>query len=338
MTKSIATFKFHNVGQGLFYSGEIDLSVSTFRFIYDCGSKSRKLIQSTIKQFKRDVTDNKINLLILSHLHEDHINGLEELFLQFKISEVILPYFTPVERLLIASKRLYYPEWYYNFLSDPVKYLVEHDVKRIIFLGGNKGSEVGAPPSEIEPFSKEDISQFKIEFDKLPNDEILIEQIIKNDKNWKKYIDSRRILIKKHDYNVFSMGKWMFRFYNYKVPSKAINTFNNCLIKFGLTSIDCKHLIINQNDRKNLKECYKRISRSLNYDFNNTSLVVYHSPIGKIDVDFIISCTPSCCFSQNINYYYCRYYNDFNRNLFGQLLTGDLNLNLKYAKLILSSL
>ena len=83
-----AKFKFHPVGQGAFYTGKVfqskrknaKIKGKEFNIVYDCGTKSTKsyLIDS-IKEFKKDLDEAKLDVLILSHLDEDHINGVTEL-------------------------------------------------------------------------------------------------------------------------------------------------------------------------------------------------------------------------------------------------------------------
>ena len=89
----MGSFVFHGVGQGLFYSGSIEGITkeqrSAFHFVYDCGGISgqnylHKEI-STIPQV--------IDFIAISHLHDDHINGLPILIKGRKIKRIFLPYF-----------------------------------------------------------------------------------------------------------------------------------------------------------------------------------------------------------------------------------------------------
>ena len=94
-------FTFHKVGEGLFYSGRID----NFNFVYDCGAqcdsqhKSRHL-NSVVDNYTSALRTAKANvdLLILSHLHEDHVAGLNRLLSQVSVDIVMLPYLPPFER------------------------------------------------------------------------------------------------------------------------------------------------------------------------------------------------------------------------------------------------
>ena len=114
------SFTFHNVGQGLFYTGKID----DFNFVYDCGSlsKYKKYLFDSVNNYVGNV--KKLNLLIISHLHIDHISGLDTLLNRVKVDKVILPYFLPLERLIISLRNLKYPRWVFNFLSDPMSYSI----------------------------------------------------------------------------------------------------------------------------------------------------------------------------------------------------------------------
>jgi len=89
-------FKFHSVGQGLFYTGS--LANGRYNFVYDCGSESGKqYIQRAIEEYVREIrgfddVKTTIDFVIISHLHSDHFNGLWLLSKNIKIDKVYLPY------------------------------------------------------------------------------------------------------------------------------------------------------------------------------------------------------------------------------------------------------
>lgn len=338
MTNKISTetkFIYHNVGQGLFYSGEIKLSKpnkNIFRFVYDCGSENMQLIKRSVCMFKQDIESAEINLLIISHLHSDHVSGLDELFNNFKIKEVILPYFAPIERLLIAIRRINMPRWYYSFLSDPVKFLVDKGVERIIILGGEKSSK-GVFPDKIFPASRK---RDKLNIKKLPDDEELKSKIFKLDENWEKTFTENKLIIKNHNGYAIALGLWIFRFFNYKVPPSIFEKFKTCLDNknfkiyndnIKIYNDNIKKAIINKKILKNLKECYTNLGRYLRNDFNNTSLVLYHGPVCSPKSKSSFLCFCSCGF-----YNPCTGFEYINNN-FGQFLTGDIDLNMSYDEI-----
>ena len=107
--------KFHNVGQGLFYSGNLKLDGETkqpFNFVYDCGALygEKKWLTDAIHDYKR--LTKYINLLMLSHFDEDHINGLDLLLTEVTVDTVLIPYFTFVDRLRFGLKNSLANSWY----------------------------------------------------------------------------------------------------------------------------------------------------------------------------------------------------------------------------------
>lgn len=90
------SFKFHPVGQGLFYTGS--LAHKTFNFVYDCGTESKQhyllsSIESHIKEIQGDALNKpQIDFVVVSHLHKDHYSGLLDLARKTNIRQVYLPY------------------------------------------------------------------------------------------------------------------------------------------------------------------------------------------------------------------------------------------------------
>ena len=81
-------FLFNGVGQGLFYSGSI--YNNAFNFVYDCGTMSsdKSHIKKAISALPKE-----LNFVAISHLHDDHVNGLPELFERTRVNKIYLPYF-----------------------------------------------------------------------------------------------------------------------------------------------------------------------------------------------------------------------------------------------------
>lgn len=71
---TILTRAIHPVGQGAFYS-EIFSARKKKRFtaVYDCGSNDKEYLKTNIEKF------GTVDLVFISHFHNDHINGIKEL-------------------------------------------------------------------------------------------------------------------------------------------------------------------------------------------------------------------------------------------------------------------
>lgn len=100
----MSKFKLCNAGQGLFYIGEIDRSKEEkFKFIYNCGGNN---ISGAINQH---ITKGEvIDMLVISHFNDDHINGLSDLFNKVsKIKKIFIPYYRGIENYLLLMSYVY---------------------------------------------------------------------------------------------------------------------------------------------------------------------------------------------------------------------------------------
>lgn len=141
-------FRFHNIGQGLFYSGLLNKSdsnsQSTFSFVYDCGTFSSKtLLRQEIDAYKlllpgvRNSRNKKLDLLIVSHLHDDHVNGLEYLLKDVDVETVVMPYVDDGLKLLARLESASDNEFLQTFYLDPVAWFISKGVRRILLLGSD---------------------------------------------------------------------------------------------------------------------------------------------------------------------------------------------------------
>lgn len=139
------------VGQGCFYTATIFHNPDApFQLVYDCGSLTGKgCLEPQISEFRRHVVGDRrtIDMLVISHLDADHVNGLKELMKGLITKHVFLPYFTPIERLLCALRFLGdADESYFDFLSDPAKFLINNGAETVVYVtNGDRpdGSEAG---------------------------------------------------------------------------------------------------------------------------------------------------------------------------------------------------
>lgn len=121
----------HNAGCGsfcteTFYFHPWKADKSHFNVVYDCGSSDMKqeVQQKALNYFSHY---GNIDLLFISHLDEDHVNGIKALR-QFMDSEtkVFLPFFEDSYRLLSGKG-------YFAYYFDLVDYLSQNEIP-IIFI------------------------------------------------------------------------------------------------------------------------------------------------------------------------------------------------------------
>lgn len=69
------TRTFNAVGQGAFYCESFEVFGDRMNIVYDCGTNSKKeYLEREIKsRFKKGEI---IDALFISHLHDDHVNGI----------------------------------------------------------------------------------------------------------------------------------------------------------------------------------------------------------------------------------------------------------------------
>ncbi|MCX8524677.1 hypothetical protein OF897_12210 [Chryseobacterium formosus] len=102
-------FIIHPVGQGLFYSGKISHKNKVkFRMVFDCGSVTSGAYQSEINIYRDDdfLKYKIIDLLVISHFHQDHVNQIGNLLNgKIKIKKLVMPFLTYEERLFLVLKQ-----------------------------------------------------------------------------------------------------------------------------------------------------------------------------------------------------------------------------------------
>ncbi len=176
-----AYHEFFPVGQGLFAFGSVVLKQpkkskqtlgvrriktpsseqepdeSTYRWVYDCGSSTAKrLVSNAIGEVKSKCGDDRIDLLTLSHFHNDHISGVVEILKRVGAETVMLPWAPLWHRLAIGyDQGLQAGDAELEFFVDPVAYLVEEagdGFDRVLFVMPSEGD---GPPFEPDPIPPE---------------------------------------------------------------------------------------------------------------------------------------------------------------------------------------
>lgn len=147
------------VGQGLFSTGAIVTENGPrFNWIYDCGTTSAdRLLTNAIAYAHRQRASlglSAIDLAVLSHFDKDHISGFSRLVRSSPIKVILLPYLTPLQRLVLALQQgLSADDAEFGFYVDPVGYLQGldgGDIGEIIFVLPS-GPDDGPPTPPMDP-------------------------------------------------------------------------------------------------------------------------------------------------------------------------------------------
>lgn len=337
--------KFHAVGQGLFYSSSLSKDNVTANIVFDCGSDKIDFINREVTAYKLEVKE--IDLLILSHLHYDHVSGLDELLKDMKVKTVVLPYLNKYERILLQIENGTKSQWYSSFLNNPYNWLSENEnITNIVVINGN-GEQNN--DNNIEEISFQDFDSdgpFSIG-NKLtkPTD---TKQNISEDMQF----GSKVSFCKAQGY--IQIANLYFKFFNYQINVTQHKKFETAIKKLGIKDTkSALDILKDATKRKNLEKAYEQIEK---YDLNKTSLVAYQGfifPKNKDHISFKVSnncishpmlfgmCCCDDCFADGhfhgyISKHRCRY--DLHchcichkncKNILGTLLLGDIKLDYK---------
>lgn len=104
----------YSAGQGCFHaasvgvSGTIGLDKSGLIYVYDCGALSpfKSRLSDAIARFHREIRHRNIDVLFISHLHLDHVSGIEELCgpSGVGVDTVVLPLFDDFDRIISFAR------------------------------------------------------------------------------------------------------------------------------------------------------------------------------------------------------------------------------------------
>ncbi|KQM87426.1 hypothetical protein ASE67_06870 [Sphingomonas sp. Leaf23] len=149
--------KQHPVGQGGFHSGSISEDGRVLhRYVYDCGATAgyASARDDAIDRHIASVgAGSKLHTLVLSHIHADHINGLERLLEEstgLRVDTIILPLVNHVDRLISYARTAAVDPvsarsaFYQALVVNPTSALSRFEPRVIIYVEpGDRG--VGAP-------------------------------------------------------------------------------------------------------------------------------------------------------------------------------------------------
>lgn len=311
-------FRFHNVGQGLFYSGILSKKSkhkhNVFSFVYDCGTNSDiSFLQREIDDYKLllptkgTTSHKKLSLLVVSHLHDDHVNGIEYLLKDIEVDTVVMPYINNNLKLFAQLESHSNNEFLQVFYTDPVGWFLSKGVHRILFIGSEDIAEEG------------DSGSLNNESQYVGNRDIDVEQqsILKID-----HLGETEILYLKNKAQVDCNGfYWEFHFENLKLDQKKVNKY----IEIVETFMKERKLTLEQilKSKSHLGDLRKEVKQAfLSNILNRTSVVLLHRP--RECNMAILCCSPHCNYLKYLKGYFVR--RDGAVFSCSTILTGDIKL------------
>ncbi|WP_035336517.1 MBL fold metallo-hydrolase [Dokdonia sp. PRO95] len=304
-------FQFQKVGQGCFYTGEIGYKYhKPFVMVYDCGSVTKgTYLNDAIDDFKRDI--DKIDLLIISHLHKDHFSGIKRLMQGMYVKTIILPYLPLIKRLALIGSDNSYDQDTVDFLRDPHAYFRSFgsEIGQIVFI---EPDSIKKNDNNLNRGNNDSNSEKQTDFDSLQfqEDSDFKQRALEDDPRLDNYEEVSFL-----PYNSrFTLGNsiWEFLFYHRETKkltdlSDFESAIRNYMRMHSLNLVD----MFEDKHRSVLQDFYKtHINKNLNY----TSICLYHGPM------------------VNKRFYLYRgrnFYDFLNRDKSGTILTGDQFLKTK---------
>lgn len=306
------TFRFHNIGQGLFYSGLLNLKDSknhdVFSFVYDCGTDSNKLfLWREIESFKPLLPSagisnkKKINMLVISHLHDDHVNGLEHLLDDVEVDTVVMPYIDDGLKSLPLVESTDDSDFLRTFYLDPVNWLASRGVRRILLLGAEGTDTKGDDLSFRQSLNNDDTDIYVEPKNVVGTGSASGTSIV--------YLESRStVRCKKYC--------WEFQFENLKLDPTVIASYKSIIEDYKRKYKSLENILLNKQLTNDLRDDIRKQCGNI---FNRTSVVLLHRPItGKALVQ-----------SSPCGHCFCRYIMQpeyIDSYLCGSALTGDVEL------------
>lgn len=122
--------EFHAVGHGGFISEKIiDNNSIRNTVVFDCGSRSPlQIFQEIDRRFGQSEEREIIDMVIISHFHEDHINGLEHLLQTCNVRNLILPLVNYQDRFLyVFSQNIDPSSFLGRLILNPRELILEYN-------------------------------------------------------------------------------------------------------------------------------------------------------------------------------------------------------------------
>ncbi|GAB5439474.1 ComEC/Rec2 family competence protein [Falsiruegeria mediterranea] len=150
------------VGQGFFHTAELEAEDGRkFRYVYDCGAMKKYETQrnARIDEYLRAIGANaELDMLFISHIHFDHISGLERLLdktNRLTVDTIVMPLIDVADRLFAYARAAnddpatINDPFFRELVSNPANALGRLGPRQLLFVRRGS-SDRGAPGSREE--------------------------------------------------------------------------------------------------------------------------------------------------------------------------------------------
>jgi len=267
------------VGQGAFYVEQFEDGTNV---VYDCGTSTNvEIINDEIQGLFE--MGEQIKAIFISHVHEDHINGLPYLLRYCNVEAIYLPYIRPEDftlmRLIFRLENA--NSFAYKFLSNPrqiIEEICQQSERRV-------PSIIYVLPTDEDTDKSADVDH---------------------------YITSgKRISLVSNLPN-----EWVYVPFNFREERRLVK-FREGLVAIGINFSDLESVVEGHEFSRPIRDLLREAYRKVPGDLNTNSMVVYSGPTNQ-DNERKYSCLkiPYNCLTR----YFCCNYNSFRA---GCLYTGD---------------
>lgn len=290
-------YDFRPVGQGLFSVGRLTCVKDNgqedhFRWVHDCGSATLTSTAMTneIEALRNGEDRPNLDLLILSHFDNDHISGLVLLLRTFRVRRLILPYFTPAERVLIVLSQGGRSAQLRRFLAGPSAFIRSYEggqETEILFVRKSEGPSPEDTLLDGLPNEPTD-HQVNVEgADKPTRDEV------GNDPDLLNAVGSGPASMLDGSVPLTIWGHWEFLFYNLPQPSEKLEElWSRIQPEFERFFTQTQNGENPESAIRALKAIYRGIFGTSHAGRNDISLVTYTGPELTTLTDAGISSAP----------------------------------------------
>lgn len=268
------------VGQGGFSMGSLYLNSTSQRrlytYVYDCGSDQLNALRREMGSARNhfDASESgSIDVVFLSHLDSDHVNGFDALCEAFnrQIDRVVLPYLDFESRYYLAGAAMANQNasgLFLEFLVDPVKWIQTRLPNAdIVLLGPPPEDMPGEPAPDFPTNPTRPGSHDANSLDTHVKLEIEIRTSQENSKTVHKgRLQHRWMAIQPR---VIGLGNAPILLLAHIPPrsDKRLNAFRNALSSAGfgaLSAVRLRRVLENRGRREALKNCYSALSSDHN--------------------------------------------------------------------------